>query len=346
VRDTSPAVQSPRSDDRSLWDIFFALRGYPAVVLAHQMKLFELLGRGPQTLSQVCATLGIARRPAETLLSICTSLGFAVLADGRYTLTPLAEDYLLQSSPTYFGWYFEAFLEPHLPESLRNAVKSDRPQGFFGDPAGSFVRWHGEQATNFTRAMHSASMAAALEWPNKLDLSGSGTMLDIGGGSGAHSIGAAMAYPNLNAIVLDVEIVCSLAKGFISHYGLQDRISVYVADFFADPFPRADVHFYGMVFHDWPEQKCRFLVRKSFESLTDGGRIIIHEMFFNENRTGPFAAAAFNVDMLLAMPGEQYSGSQVAEMVADAGFKDVELKSTFGYWSIVTGLKGWRAKED
>jgi hypothetical protein len=116
------------------------------------------------------------------------------LRDGRYSLTALSEDYLIPSSSTYYGWLFDAWFplmsSVWSPESLLKAVMTDEPQGPFGDPTGVFAAWHAEQAINFTRAMHSASLAPALEWPKALDPSVHRTMLDIGGGSGAHSIGA------------------------------------------------------------------------------------------------------------------------------------------------------------
>jgi hypothetical protein len=164
-------------------------------------------------------------------------------------------------------------------------------------------------------------------------------MLDVGGGSGAHSIGAVTTWPGLVAVILDVPEVCEVAKEFVTQYGLQQRISTSAANFFVDPYPEADIHFYGMIFHDWPEEKCRYLARKSFDALAAGGRIIVHEMLFNDTRTGPFSAAAFNIDMLAAMPGEQYSGQQIISMLRDAGFTNYEIKQTFGYWSIVTARK-------
>lgn len=337
----SAAIRRPRTDDRPLWDVFLALRGYPAVLIAQERKLFQNLGESPKTLDEVCRELKIRRRPAEALLSVCTSLGFVAFENGRYSLTPIAEDYLLPSSPTYYGWWFEAFAETFSLESLRKAVATDQPQGPYEvrPDADVYDKWPVEQREEFTRAMHSASMASALAWPPHIDLSSSRTMLDIGGGSGAHSIGAVTTWPKLIAVILDIPAVCEGAKGFIAQYGLQQRISTQAANFFVDPFPEADIHFYGMIFHNWPEEKCRSLARKSFKALSPGGRIIIHEMLFNDNRTGPFPAAAFNVDMLVAMPGEQYSGSQIVKMLIDAGFTSVEIKSTFGYWSIVTGRK-------
>jgi hypothetical protein len=190
---------------------------------------------------------------------------------GRYSLTALSEDYLIPSSSTYHGWLFDAWFRlmssVWSPESLLKAVMTDQPQGPFGDPTGVFAAWHAEQAINFTRAMHSASLVPALEWPKALDLSVHRTMLDIGGGSGAHSIGAVKEWPELRAIIFDQPVVCKTAAEFAEHYGLTERISTQPGDFFVDQFPSADLHFYGMIFHDWPPDRCRLFARKSFDSL-------------------------------------------------------------------------------
>jgi hypothetical protein len=43
--------------------------------------------------------------------------------------------------------------------------------------------------------------------------------------------------------------------------------------------------------------------------------------------------------MLLWTEGQQYSGVELSAMLTEAGFTDIEVKPTFGYWSIVTGRK-------
>jgi hypothetical protein len=60
---------------------------------------------------------------------------------------------------------------------------------------------------------------------------------------------------------------------------------------------------------------------------------------FNHDRTGPFGVAAFNMVMLMYVGGQQYAGREISSMLRDAGFRDIEVKPTFGYWSIVTGVK-------
>src|SRR6267378_1489039 len=135
-------IRVPCTDDRPLWDVLLGVWGYPAVFVAHELKLFELLSERPLTLDELCAAKRLARRPAETLLALCASIGLLAKKEEHFLLTPLAEDYMLPSSPTYYGWVFDAWRPVYSvwsPDSLREAVLTDRPQGVFSDPAGVFA---------------------------------------------------------------------------------------------------------------------------------------------------------------------------------------------------------------
>jgi len=339
---TAEAIRRPRADTRPLDDLLFGLDGYWVVLVAHELKLFPLLAAQPCTLTEACEQLHLAPRPAEALLTVCSSLGLAHLQDGRYAITPLAEDYLREGSPTYFGGILDLWMANAAVSSfasVKQAVLTNAPQVYSG---GDWVKSHEEQtalARTFTRAMHGRSIGPALAWPELLDRSGHQVILD-GGGSGVHSIGATLRWPTLQAILLDIAPVCEVAQEFIAQHGLQSRIRTHVSDMWNDPFPAADLHFCAMIYHDWPPEKCRVLARKSFESLASGGRIIIHEILYNGDKTGPFAAAAFNITMLLwTEGGQQYSGPELSAMLTEAGFTDIDVQPTFGYWSIVTGRK-------
>jgi 16S rRNA G966 N2-methylase RsmD len=145
-------------------------------------------------------------------------------------------------------------------------------------------------------------------------------MLDVAGGSGAHCIGATSRWPKLKAIVFDIAAVCEVAADFARQYGLQNRISTQVGDMWSDPFPQADLHFYNYIFHDWPPDRCRFLARKSFESLKSGGRLIVSEVLYNDHKTSPFAAAAYTMIMLGWTTGPQYSWQELSEMLTEREF--------------------------
>jgi hypothetical protein len=62
-------------------------------------------------------------------------------------------------------------------------------------------------------------------------------------------------------------------------------------------------------------------------------------MLYNDDKSGPFAAAAFSMLMMGWTEGKSYSSAELSAMLTDAGFTDIQVHHTFGYYSIVTGLK-------
>jgi hypothetical protein len=336
------AVSGPRSDDRPIQEIAVSLLTASSLLVAHDLKLFSLLAEKSRTLLEICEACNIARRPAEALTSMCVSLGLLQLRDSRIALTPVAEDYLLETSPSYWGGaldFAKANYSLYSFESLKKAVLTNSSQVYGGK--GLFPS-HEEQAAlarTFTRMMHGCSVGPALAWPNAVELSANRVMLDIGGGSGVHAMSAVRRWPALQAVVLDLPPVCELATEYITREGLQDSVTTHVGDMWNDPFPSADVHFYSWIYHDWPPENGRFLTEKSFRSLPSGGRLIVHELLLNDDKTGPAAVAAYSLIMLLATDGQEYSGRELSVMLAEAGFVGIEVKHTFGYWGIVTGRK-------
>ena len=340
---TAAPGHRPRSDERRLWEIIFGVVGGQAFCVALDLKLFPLLAGTPRTVAEVAVTLGLAERSAETLLILCTSLGLLERRGERFALTPLAEDYLLPESATYFGGFMEGGMiqQPLLTSypTMKKAVLENRSQVYGGN---ALFQSHDEQlalARGFTMMMHGHSMAAALAWPERLDLSKNRLMIDVGGGSGAHAIGAALRWPELRAVIFEMPSVCEVADEVVGSYRLGDRVTTQAGDLWNNPLPRGDLHFYGDIFHDWPDDKCRQLAAKSFAALEPAGRIMIHEMLYNNEKTGPFTAAAYSAAMLLWTEGVQRSGGEHAAILGEAGFADIIVTPTFGDWSIVSGRK-------
>jgi hypothetical protein len=342
VKDEDPKeVRKPGTDDRLLWQIIMGIYGYHAVLLAHDLKLFSLLAKKPLTMAEICDALKLAPRPAEALLSMCLSLGLLAFADNRYSLTPVSEDYLVPGGPAYFGDFFDNSIANGVLsfEKLKEAVLANAPQVYGGGDLYASHEERVERARAFTRMMHSHSKAAAMAWPDKIDLSGSRMMLDVGGGSGVHSLCAAGRWPSLHAMVLDLPVVCAITNEYIASAGLQDRVIARAFNVWNDPFPAADLHFYSDLWHDFTPEKCRFLARKSYAGLEPGGRIVLHEMLLDNDKTGPFTVAGYNVSMLMWTEGQQFTARELTEILEKAGFREVSVVPTFGYWHLVIGGK-------
>jgi hypothetical protein len=330
-------------DDRPLADVLAGIVGYPMVLVAHALGLWRALEAGPRPVDEICAALGIERRPAEAMLAVCASTGLLVRTADGFALSPTAEALLLEDRPAYFGGYLEvagiANNALYAFENVMRSVMTNAPTVYgTGDLYGGHEQ-QGQLARSFTRAMHGHSMGPALAWPGGVDLSEHRVMLDVGGGSGAHAIGAALAWPELRAIVLELPAVVEVAHEYVARAGLHARIRPVTGDMWTDPYPDADLHFYSEIFHNWPPDKCRRLARKSFEALPPGGRIAVHELLYDDDKAGPFPVAAFAVGMLLWTEGQQYSGRELREILSEAGFVDVEVRPTSGYWSLVTARK-------
>jgi hypothetical protein len=274
---TFEAIGRLCTDDRALQELVMGMWAYPAVLLAHQLGLFSILDENPRTPMEVARALGIEPRPAEALLTASASLGLLRTEQGRYGLTPMAEDYLLARSPTYFGPFLDLIIAANPAcsfENVKKAVLTNSPQ------------------VSPTSAMYRSP-----------------------------------------------EHACAAADEYVATHGLQQRVQTQAGDMWQDPFPAADVHLYSLVFPDWPVEKCRALLRKSFDTLRPGNRIIIHEMLYSDDKTGPLPPAGFSVMMLVLTSGQFYSGRELSDMLTDTGFRQVEVKPTFGYWGIVTGRK-------
>jgi len=346
AKSSSGRVPRPRVDDRVFARLVGGYFAFPTVLVAHDLGLFERLGEAPRTREEICELLDVAPRPARAMLSVCASLDLVERRDDRYALTPMGEDYLLAESPTYVGGYFRIMVSTYEMgsyENVREAVLSDRPQAY-EDP-GAMEEWsktleeQSEWAAAFTRSMHSISMAPASAWPAAFDLSEHRTFLDVGGGSGAHAIAAVSEWPELEAVVFDLPFVCEVTREFVGRAELEGRIRTHAGDMWKVPFPEADVHFYSQVLHDHPPDRCRWLIRKSFEALPSGGRILIHELLLDDDEGGPLPVATVGVAMLLLTQGQQFTAPQLRGMLEEAGFREVETLPTFGDWSLMSARK-------
>src|SRR5262245_16378639 len=135
IRSDLDVLVQPRTDDRPLYDALFGGFVYQALLVAHHLKIFPLLSAKPATVWAVSPGLGIQPRPAEALLKLSAALGLATQEAGVYSLTPLAADYLLETSPTYFGFRLDLNIANNSLvtfEKLKRAVLTNAPQAYEG----------------------------------------------------------------------------------------------------------------------------------------------------------------------------------------------------------------------
>jgi hypothetical protein len=173
------AAPRPELNGDAVMDAICAPLGYFGLPIAHQRGLFRLLEGRQLTAAEIGAALELKPRPTNALLAGVTALGLLQRSNGRYALTALARNYLLESSPTYMGFLVDMAVAGEVSLSgIDEAVASDSIQR----PDMDFATFEqqAEQARVFTRAMHSLSVEPSLAWPQLVDLAGDRVFLDVG----------------------------------------------------------------------------------------------------------------------------------------------------------------------
>jgi hypothetical protein len=332
--DDRPPLELPTRDDRLLWDVWLSSFQFPTLVVADELGLFVLLESEAATAAMVAQGLSLGPRATEALLGVLTSLGFLARQRDHFHLTEVARHFLLPDSPYYWGPALCLLDSISVtPAGLRAAMKPEGP----ADQETPESHEHGE---GFTAAMHSLHFPAAMGVALHGDFTGVRQVLDVGGGSGCFCIALALRYPQMRFTVMELPLTCQTAEKYIAAYTLQERIDTRTVDMWREPWPTGyDALFFGDIFHDWNQERCRYLTKRSFDTLPSGGRIYLHEMLLDQTKAGPLPAACYSMLMRMVTDGKQYSAGELERLLQEAGFEGMSVTPTYGYYSLVSARK-------
>ncbi len=311
------------------------------ILVAYQIGLFKLICNKPMTVQNIASHMRLNPRAIQALISCASALDLVELTNKRYQLSSLGKKYLDEKKAEYYGDVLDLLIQESAImdfSSIKKTILTNKSQ--INNGKDLFENNDNLSSTNnFIKALHQKSFKPAFFWANKLDLSNHKKFIDIGGGSGIHSIAACLNNPNLNGTVCDRKSVLPFTTKYINDFNLKERIKVTELDMWKNELPLGDVHFFGDIFHDWSKDKCLFLAKKSFHSLSKNGKIILHEMLFNNKKTGPFLTAAYNMKMMVWTEGQQFSKEEIKTLLKEAGFRKIKIINSLGNWSLVVGEK-------
>ena len=145
-----------------------------------------------------------------------------------------------------------------------------------------------EDARRYHTATYSIGMGAGRRFARQVDLSKRKLLLDLGGGSGAYSIVAAKAHPELRATVFDLPPVAVVAREFIASHGLSERVSAVAGDFTRDSFPEGtDIAVMASNLPLYSREIIAMVIAKAFTALAPGGEMHLIGETLDDDRAGP-----------------------------------------------------------
>lgn len=332
-------------DPGPIMDIIMGFAASQTLFTATQLDLFTRLSDNPATIEEIAARLSAPYRSVEMLVVGCAALGLLVKRGDRYSTTLLSETYLVRDKPTYMGgflYFSERRMYPGFAK-LRAAIETNKPQTYDPDREDrmTIALKNPKAARTGTLGMHGLTIAAGYALAEVLDFTPYHKILDLGGGSGALCIPIALKYPHIEAIIVDLPLVCQATEEVIAQYGVSNQVKTYPGDFFKGGFPEgADVVLLSQVLHDWSKDECLIILKNAIETLPKGGKIIVNEWLIKDDKTGPLAAAMLSLTMLIdTQGGANYTGAEISDMLKKVGFVNTAVQPLIGPNGIVTASK-------
>ncbi len=307
-----------------IWDTITAHQRSAALKAGVELGVFNALGDGLSTASELAARAGVAERGMRILCDFLSIHGIIAKNDGRYAHTPTSAVFLDSRSP--------ASMAPTLPflmtekifkagRLLTETIRQNRTaleEPLAGDEVQEWVM--------FARTMQ-PMMTAAAEFIASVILRGGvpTKVLDVAASHGLFGIAVARLAPQCEIVAQDFPSVLEVTAQNASAAGVPITLLPGSA-FTVDLGTGYDAVIVTNLFHHFSAEDNVALMNRFHNILRPGGRMFTLEFVPNPDRISPPAAASFSMMMLANTPaGDAFTMAEYDEMLNAAGFGAREI---------------------
>ncbi|SOB79727.1 methyltransferase [Streptomyces sp. 1331.2] len=314
-----------------------------AIHLADKHGVFGFLVDQAAPTAEIADKLGLDGETLDRLLVLLDSFGVIDRnEDGAYLVTPEMAPYLDPRSPRSVGGFLSHVMGstigrlPHLDGYLtdgKSAVDAALPAPFE-------VMYKTPKLTEeFLAAMWELTYDVSRELVPMAGLDQVGHLVDVGGASGPFCVAALEATPGLRATVYELPEVEPYVADTVEKFGLQGRLDFAAGDFHRDEFPATDCVAFGYILSGWTDETGLELLQKAYRACSDGGRVLIMDRLFDDDRRGPLPTAVMNLSMHVEAKGRHRTSAEFIGLLEAAGFVDCEVHRSTQDKQLVIGHK-------
>jgi hypothetical protein len=342
------ALATPATDPTA---IFEAFRGsYATELLTAAVAHFDIFGRiarRPLAVGELAGDLGLMERPALVLITALRATGLlSADADQRLHLTAVAREHLLPGGDFDVGDYIGLAAQSPGVLAMVERLRTNRPAVAEGAGTAFIYRAgvasameQADSARHFTLALAGRAKNVAPCLAERVPLDDARLLVDIAGGTGIYSIALLQRHATLRAIVVDRPEVLKVAAEMADVYGVADRLICQPGDMFRDPLPQGDVLLLSNVLHDWDVPECRTLIRHCAAALSPGGRLLIHDVYLDDDLGGPLPVALYSAALFTLTEGRAYSAAEYRMWLTEAGLRPGEVMPTLIHCGLLAAKK-------
>jgi predicted O-methyltransferase YrrM len=304
------------------------------LLTAVRLDLFSALDGKPKSAAEAASRMGAHEPTVVLLLNALVAMRLLTKSGDVYGNSSAADRHLVRHSPQYIGHLLllhdaEWTNWGKLEEIIRSGKRSVDRHVFETDPA---------LGANVLAVLHRIGQQSGPELAKRLQLEGLRHLLDLGGGAGTNAIAFCQVYPTLIATVFDLPATLQITEKTVKEAGLESRIKLRGGNFNQDDLGGPyDIVLMSDILHYQTFQTNQALVKKVYDHLAPGGRLVIKDRFLDEAGTGPAWTTAFAVHILVnTQEGACYKTADAMQWMTAAGFKSLEeLERT----AVVHGVK-------
>lgn len=305
-------LQSPDID--GLQRLSWTFAEHRTITAAANTGILNLLAERSATCAEVAELLNLSPAPCAKIMRALTALGVVTRQDERFAVVEPLVRYFRDGSDD---------IKPFL-------VHSRRMYEGWGEHLENWIRGHGwphgprspEQALAFAAAMRAMGRHTALSVRARLDLSGTQTLLDVGGGHGHWAEVFCEAHPDLRATVLDTPETAATGRARLEGSPLANRIDFTGGDYLVPPIGHDyDVVLLANILHQESAEDAQRLVHNGASALASGGRLVIVDFRIDDDRCGPLLGALFAINMRDF--GDTWTEPEIRNWMESAGLENI-----------------------
>lgn len=298
-------------------DVYIPMMTSAALAAAGRIGLFDRLADGASDVATLSTALGADRHAVESLVDLLVATGHLERHAGGVANAPRTLRWFTSRGAVDYGagltWTTHAW---GIMDDLPMAIRRGGPERLLWNRMAE----NPELGVSFASYMEAFARHLS---PDLLALpnipSTASRLLDLGGSHGLHSKAFCDRYPNLSAVIVDLESALVGTKARLEAEGLGSRIDVRPGDLRScDWGDGYDIALYLSVGHNMGVDDNRAILRRLREAMRPGGTLIIHD--YPRETTPALFEAAFRLTLLVETGTRTYTCAEWSDMVEEAGF--------------------------
>jgi precorrin-6B methylase 2 len=326
------------SDDSvsAILQIATAYQKSKILLTACELDIFTALSDGPRTAKELAYELGTDERATDRLMSALCAIRLLEKVGGQYMNTTGTNRFLVKGQPEYLG---DLMHISHLWDTWGTLTECVRigTAAEYSDINDKSDEW----VESFVESLHRQAVLKAPDVVSMINLHDVKKVLDVGGDSGLYAMEFVKAKPDIQATVFDLPKVIDQCHKHLDREGFTSEINTIPGFFLEDSWGSGyDIVFMSSLIHLFSIWENIKLMKKAFDSLKKGGRLIVEEQLIDDTRTSPTSAAMLAINMLVNTEGgDAYTETDVWIMMREAWLTDIRRVQTEFGTSLMIGYK-------